>query len=337
MSKSQGTSLEPIPTDSLSLDDGVRALLSVPWPPPNVINGSGHAPSSAELFSCERSLVELALALGAESVGELTDTERKLSAGRRPRISKAVLRDLRKQIRTGHDPLGDAFCKIRTVEQRRKSGAIYTPRSIVRSMLDWSATVGVPARVIEPGAGSARFLVEAAHRFPKADLVAVETDPLAALMARANLASVGAARRAEVTLADFRTATLETIDGRTLYIGNPPYVRHHLIEAKWKSWLKENALRRGCRASSLAGLHVYFFLAIARWAKAGDYGALITAAEWMDVNYGQLVRDLFLDRLGGQSVFVIEPSAEPFPGTLATGAITTFMVNGKPSSSRRVQ
>ena len=36
------------------------------------------------------------------------------------------------------------------------------------------------------------------------------------------------------------------------------------------------------------------FLAIARWAKAGDYGALITAAEWLDVNYGKLVRDAFV-------------------------------------------
>ena len=69
------------------------------------------------------------------------------------------------------------------------------------------------------------------------------------------------------------------------------------------------------QASALAGLHVYFFLAIARRAKAGDYGALITASEWLDVNYGRLVRDLFLNRLGGQSIHVIEPKAEPFPGT----------------------
>ena len=61
---------------------------------------------------------------------------------------------------------------------------------------------------------------------------------------------------------------------------------------------------------------------------------MITAAEWLDVNYGQIVRDLFLNRLGGQSVFVLEPHTEPFPGTATTGAITTFTVNGKPSSAR---
>ena len=51
-------------------------------------------------------------------------------------------------------------------------------------------------------------------------------------------------------------------------------------------------------ASQLAGLHVYFFLATALRARAGDFGVLITAAEWLDVNYGSLVRELFLGKLG---------------------------------------
>ena len=153
-------------------------------------------------------------------------------------------------------------------------------------------------------------------------------------MVRANLAVIGKARQASVIFSDFRRTKFAEIDGRTLYIGNPPYVRHHLIQSRWKKWLKIQAKQLGLSASTLAGLHVYFFMAIARWAKAGDYGAMITAAEWLDVNYGQLVRDLFLNRLGGQSVFVMEPSAEPFPGTAATGAVTTFTVNGKPSSAR---
>ena len=176
--------------------------------------------------------------------------------------------------------------------------------------------------------------MEAARRFPQAELVAVESDPLASLMARANLAVHGKGEQSHVMLADFRDAKLAPIEGRTLYIGNPPYVRHHLIEPRWKQWLKRQSQHLGLKASALAGLHVYFFLAIARWAKAGDFGALISAAEWLDVNYGQLVRDLFLNRLGGQSVVVVEPRAEPFPGTAATGAITTFTVDAAPSSAR---
>jgi hypothetical protein len=291
------------------------------------------APFKSSLLSSEKGIAALALALGADTVGRLTPAEVALVKSL-PAVSTADINALRSKIRDGGDPLGEAFCDVRSQDVRRESGAVYTPYKIVEAMLEWAATVGAPDRIVDPGAGSGRFLIEAGRQFKKASLVAVETDPLAALMTRANLAAVGMTDRASVLLKDFRAAEFEKIEGRTLYIGNPPYVRHHLIDAAWKSWLKEQAAELKLKASSLAGLHVYFFLAIARWAKAGDYGALITASEWLDVNYGQLVRDLFLNRLGGQAVYVIEPAAEPFPGTQSTAAVTTFTVNGTPPSAR---
>jgi len=291
------------------------------------------APFHSALLSSESGIVALALALGADTVGELTIAERAFIKSL-PEVAKAEVNALRSKIRDGGDPLGEAFCDVRSADVRRESGAVYTPYKIVEAMLGWAATIGVPNRIVDPGAGSGRFLIESGRQFKKASLVAVETDPLAALMTRANLAAVGMADRASVLVRDFRAAEFEKIDGRTLYIGNPPYVRHHNINSDWKHWLKERSAELGLKASSLAGLHVYFFLAISRWAKSGDYGALITASEWLDVNYGQLVRDLFLDRLGGQAVYVIEPEAEPFPGTQSTAAVTTFTVNGKPPSAR---
>jgi hypothetical protein len=150
-------------------------------------------------------------------------------------------------------------------------------------------------------------------------------------MARANLAVGGHAGRARIILGDFRQFAEQT-QGRTLYIGNPPYVRHHQIAPKWKEWLFDEASKLGLSASKLAGLHVYFFLATARSAKPKDYGAFITASEWLDVNYGALVRSLVLKDLGGQSVTVIEPTAQPFPDAATTAAITTFEIGAKPSS-----
>ena len=280
-------------------------------------------------ITSEESLAAVALALGADSIEGITDPELSLVSNDTP-IAPYLTDKLREDIRSGQDPLGSAFCFIRTSKSRRKHGAIHTPSIIVQSMLDWAQVEGVPERIIEPGAGTAPFLLEAAKRFPNAQLIAVETDPLSALLARANLAVSGLASRSRVLLEDFRSASLEEVDGQTLFIGNPPYVRHHWIDRKWKSWLKKTAADMGIKASSLAGLHVYFFLTIARWAKAGDYGALITAGEWLDINYGQLVRELFLGRLGGKSITIIEPTAEPFPKIATTGAITTFKVDSNP-------
>lgn len=283
----------------------------------------------AGIFPTEQTLASTAMALGADTLGTLTPQERALITATKP-PARPVLRALVELIRDGHDPLGDAFCALRTPALRRENGATYTPAPIVQTMVDWAST-GTPARVVDPGVGSARFLMRAATAFPNAELIGVDIDPLAALVARANLAAIGAADRARIVLGDFRRFG-DTTTGRTLYIGNPPYVRHHQIPPKWKEWLFTEAARIGLPASKLAGLHVYFYLATALKAKPKDYGAFITAAEWMDVNYGALVRSLVLDQLGGQSVTVIEPTAQPFPDAATTAAITTFEIGAKPKS-----
>jgi adenine-specific DNA-methyltransferase len=159
----------------------------------------------------------------------------------------------------------------------------------------------------------------------------VETDPLAALIARANLAASGLAGRARVILADYRSLRMPPAAGRTVYVGNPPYVRHHQIPVGWKDWLTATADRRGLTASRLAGLHVHFFLATALHAADGDIGVFITAAEWLDVNYGRLVRALLLGDLGGRSVHVLEPSVAAFPGVTVTSVITCFLPGSRPA------
>ena len=277
----------------------------------------------------EAALAGLCAALGAQDVPGLCDEESDLlKCGTAPGPS-AVDMAVR-GIRSGGDPLGEAFCQLRPAPQRRTTGAVYTPDPIVSAMLSWAQSQATPERVVDPGAGSARFLVAAGRRFSDARLVAVESDPLAALTARANLSVSGLAGRSCVRVENFLDSQLEGIAGRTLFIGNPPYIRHHLIPPAWKRWLKDEAAALGVRASALAGLHAYFFLAIARIGSSGDYGALITSAEWLDVNYGKLIRDLFVGRLGGQAVLVVDPQAEPFPGTAATGAISTFELGTTP-------
>ena len=55
-------------------------------------------------------------------------------------------------------------------------------------MVDWAANYATPARVVDPGSGSGRFSLAAAKTFRNAELIAVEVDPLAALILRANAA-----------------------------------------------------------------------------------------------------------------------------------------------------
>ena len=288
--------------------------------------------SFENLFRNETELASVAIALGAEKIGPWSEQETALGvATKKTVLPKQKLADLRDLIRSGYDPLGEAFCVLRSPAERRENGATYTPNPVVQTMVDWAARTHTPARIIDPGSGSARFLVNAGAVFPEAELVGVDIDPLATLIARANLAVAGFSNRSRIILGDYRQFT-DAIQSRTLYIGNPPYVRHHQIAPKWKEWLFNEAAKRGLTASKLAGLHIYFFLATVRHAKAGDFGAFITAAEWLDVNYGGFLRSLILNELGGQSITVIEPTAQPFPDAATTAAVTTFEIASRPTA-----
>lgn len=288
--------------------------------------------SRNDAVNTELALVSLALALGAREVPGWSSSEEALAASVPP--WPGDVESIRRKIQQGRDPLGDRFTALRSAADRRPMGATYTPQAIVDHMVSWAVANGKPVRVVDPGAGSSRFLLAAGPRFPEAELVAVEIDPLAALVSRANLTAAGLAQRSRVLVADYRSVQLPKAEGPTLYIGNPPYVRHHLIPSGWKNWLATEASKHGYRFSQLAGLHAYFFLTTALRAEPADYGAFITAAEWLDVNYGRLIRDLFLDRLGGLGVLVVEPTAEPFPDAAATAAITTFQIQARPDTIR---
>lgn len=283
-----------------------------------------------EILMDIRSEAELALVAHALAGRQrLSPAERKLIDLGRSADSRTV-NAIREFILAGEDPLGDCFLALRTPEIRRSAGAVYTPATIVAAMIKWAASKGKPTRVIDPGCGSGRFTVAAAQAFSKARLVACDIDPLAILILRANAVVLGFANRLEAHVAEFRLLDIPTVSGRTLYIGNPPYVRHHQISADAKEWFGRTAAKLGFKASKLAGLHVHFFLRTRETASQGDWGAFITAAEWMDVNYGSVVRQMLSDGLGGSSLHVFRPEGLPFDDAMTTGVITTFTVGERP-------
>ncbi|HZC64820.1 MAG TPA: hypothetical protein VE464_24555 [Streptosporangiaceae bacterium] len=294
-------------------------------------------PRPDDQITDEQALMTLASWLGAGSVAGWSSVERDLAAraGERGPGSIRAVTAARNRIRAGEDPLGDAFCALRSPAGRRALGQTFTPPPVIESMIAWAAGTGIrPARVVDPGSGSARMLLAAGRRWPQAALLGVEIDPAAAIIGRASLAAAGFAGRSAVLLGDYCCARLPRAEGPTLFLGNPPYVRHHQIAAPGKDWLRRAAREQGLSASGLAGLHAHFFLATARHAAPGDLGVLITAAEWLDVNYGRLVRELLLGALGGQAVHLIEPATAVFADAAATSVIACFRPGTTPAAIR---
>ena len=288
-----------------------------------------------EWTSAELSLAGLTLALGAgRQSGRLSAAEQRLASaatGSLPPSDLEVQR-LTEAIRDGDDPLGDLLIAARSSRSRRDTGQVLTPKAIVEPMIDWVIEQG-PSRVVDAGCGSGRFALEVARR-TDAQIVAVDTDPLATLLTRAGLAALPHDPVATVVNADYTQMVLSPHSGRTAFVGNPPYVRHHGLSASTKAWGHIASQRLGLRLSGLAGLHAYFFLATAIHANPGDVGCFVTSSEWLDVNYGEAVRRLLLDGLGGRSLHIMDPATLPFDDATTTAAIACFEVGAKPDFLR---
>ncbi|MEV4345298.1 methyltransferase [Actinoplanes sp. NPDC049596] len=285
-----------------------------------------------KVVNSEFSLVNLAVALGAcDFGGPLSASEEGLvrdasEMGETP--SSGQIDDVRTEVAVGGDPLGRIFYSLRDAGRRRNDGAVYTPDLLVAPMVEW--TLGQePSRVVDVGSGSGRFLTAIARARPEVTLVGVDLDPLATLMTRASLAVLGA-KCSQVFHSDYTLFDLPSVEGTTAFIGNPPYVRHHQIPGETKAWAQTASKRLGHKISGLAGLHAYFFLATALYGRPGDVGSFVTSAEWLDVNYGAIVRTLLLEDLGGESVHVVEPRVLPFEEAQTTAVVTNFRIGQRP-------
>jgi hypothetical protein len=151
----------------------------------------------------EHHLAALAAALAGKASGFTASEERLIAYA--PEIDSSLVEASRSRILSGEDPLGTEFCLLRSPEKRRETGATYTPSAIIDAMIGWAVDVdSAPARVVEPGIGSGRFIGAAASRFPDAELIGVDIDPFALLMARANASVRGYAHRLSLHLGDYR-------------------------------------------------------------------------------------------------------------------------------------
>ena len=81
-----------------------------------------------------------------------------------------------------------------------------------------------------------------------------------------------------------------------LLVANPPYVRHHHIDANYKKELQKEVMQNtGIKISGLAGLYCYFLILSERWLADGALSCWLIPSEFMDVNYGKAVKQYLLE------------------------------------------
>lgn len=244
-------------------------------------------------------------------------------------LRRAALRD--------SETLAGLYEQLVSGPNRRRLGTFFTPPALVQHM---AATAersfgGIPARVVDPGAGVGAFTIAAAANWGSS-VAAVDVNPvtLGLLGVACELAglSVGDTaghgkmrrkQRVDLVHDDYiRWIGPHLRDDRrgTLIIGNPPYTRHQSLtnSAKQASFDEAGDLV----TSSLAGLSTYFLAVTLRHVGPSDGVVLLLPSNWLATRYAKEVRaHLWAVMNRPVELHVFPSELQVFPGTQVAATV----------------
>jgi hypothetical protein len=212
--------------------------------------------------------------------------------------------------------------------ERNQLGQFATPEALALQMVQlarqlWRPTD--PVRFLDPAIGSGAFYSAVRRVFAEKQMTnasGVEIDPRFTRAARTLWSRTGL----RVTEGDF-TRLSPPPEGKraTLVLANPPYVRHHHLDAKEKSRLQSLVgSTLGVRISGLAGLYAYFILVSHRWMEPGALALWLVPSEFLDVNYGATLREYLRDRVTLLQLHRFDPADVQFSDALVSSAVLVF-------------
>jgi len=225
--------------------------------------------------------------------------------------------------------------------ERNRLGQFATPFELASEIIHRAVTMlpsDTEIRFLEPGFGTGTFYsalmnspfvkrVQLAHGF--------EIDPSYGEAASWLWRGLGL----RLTIADFtKVAPPKAEDAKfNLVVCNPPYVRHHhLSQAQKKELQSKVAQYIGLKINGLSGLYTYFLLLSKMWMSEDGVGAWLIPSEFMDVNYGQAVKQFLLEKVTLQEIHRFDPEEVQFDDALVSSAIV-FFTNSPPSKGHKIR
>ena len=217
----------------------------------------------------------------------------------------------------------------KTPLERNKLGQFATPSALAGQVLDAARELlpsHTPIRFLDPAFGTGAFYSALLATFPEENIsraVGYEIDPYYGESAR----SLWQDSPLELNLRDFTKAPFpaDEADRANLIVCNPPYVRHHHLDGADKLRLAQRALSAaGVRLSGLAGLYCHFLCISHAWLAANGIGVWLIPSEFMDVNYGQQVKDYLLSKVTLLRIHRFDPETTQFDDALVSSAVVFF-------------
>lgn len=214
---------------------------------------------------------------------------------------------------------------LKTALERNKWGQFATPPELALSLARYAHRLmgGRNAHFLDPAVGTGSFYSAALQAFGEkhiATATGVEMDPL---FAKAG-ASLWEGRGLHVIKGDF-TRQRPPEQRFNLVLTNPPYVRHHHLDAGEKDRLKARlAQSLHLEISGLAGLYCYFLLLCHDWMEDQGLAIWLIPSEFMDVNYGITLRRYLTERVTLLHIHRFCPTDVQFTDALVSSAVVVF-------------
>lgn len=225
----------------------------------------------------------------------------------------------------------------RTQAERNKLGQFATPSELAMDMLEFARSL-LPkdqrVHFLDPAVGIGSFLSALLHSFPALSIASVagyEIDPYYGHKA----VELWSDSPFDLRIADFTSATPPQTENEkaNLLICNPPYVRHHHLASGEKLRLQELAKRTtGLRLSELAGLYCYFLCISHAWMQENGLAGWLIPGEFMDVNYGQQIKQYLLNQVTLLRVHRFDPGEVQFQDALVSSAVVWFRKASPPQN-----
>lgn len=130
--------------------------------------------------------------------------------------------------RKEEDLLGLLYQSIRALQERKKTGAYYTPKTITdKTIKDLCTSVSSTGTFLDPSCGTGSFLLSLAKYIPLSRLYGCDIDPISVAITRFNLSLTTDCREdslllSHITVSDFLLDSLP-LSKYDCIVGNPPW------------------------------------------------------------------------------------------------------------------
>lgn len=236
-----------------------------------------------------------------------------------------AIRDLT-SLETMRLQLQAAIDNRKCIESRRRFGQFATPYELAQEIISYGLTLQNEEAIsfLEPAIGTGSFysalLSECdMHSKTLTRATGIELDDDFYSAARDLWSHTGI----NLIKEDFTEA--ECFERVNFLISNPPYVRHHYISQEKKSKLattiKDNI---GLSLSGLAGLYCYFILCAHKWLAPNAICGWLIPSEFMDVNYGSVLKEYLLNNVHLLRVHRYNPENCKFDDALVSSCVVWF-------------